>query len=178
MQKIFAILAALVAVGASVGLSGTSWPVSALHDDGTGFVAGPDVQAATGWDGAALQANAASLRFVAETESVTAMTWDCVDTTTSAVLPRRTDLVVTESRGIAAAPRTLWWGTVVGFRLEGFDGTGASSAAPEGPAPNSCPPGPWALVPGSAQTAETTGEPVLMAVHGGVQHPVPLPAGR
>ncbi|MFI7481353.1 hypothetical protein ACH9EU_02940 [Kocuria sp. M1R5S2] len=175
MQRLIAVLAALAAVGATIGLSGPVWPVSALHDDGTGFVSGADVQAATGWDGATLQANAAALQFVAETGSVTEMTWDCVDTGTSTVLSQRTDLLVTESRGIAASPKVLWWGTVVGFRLEGFDGTGASSAAPEGPAPNSCPPGPWTLAPGSAQTVETTGGTVLMAVHGGLQHPVPMP---
>lgn len=175
MQSIIAILAALAAAGVTFGLSGPSWPATALHGDGTGFVSGADVRAATGWNGATLQANAASLEFVSESESVTTMSWNCVDTGTSAVLPRRTDLVVTRSLGIVASPETRWWGTVVGFRLEGFDGTGASSAVPEGPAPNSCPDGRWTLAEGSARTVETSGEPVLMAVHEGVRHPLFVP---
>lgn len=166
MQKIMTVLAAL-ATGVTFGA------VSHLHEDGTGFVAGQDVQNALGWDGATLQANAASLEFVAESESVTGISWSCVHAETAEVLPQRTDLVVTESRAIASRPGNLWGLLPVkGFRLQGFDGRGASSAAPEGPAPHSCPVGPWTVVEGSAQTVETAGEPVLMVRHEGTQHPV------
>lgn len=173
MQKVIVVLAALAAAGVSIGLTAPAWAATQLHEDGTGFVTGADAMAALGWDDATLQANAASLEFVAETESVTAISWECVDPGTSEVLAQRTDLVVTETRGIASAPSLLWWRTVVGFRLEGFDGRGASSAVPEGPAPHSCPDPSWSLVPESTRTVEEKGEPVLAVVHGGVQHPVP-----
>ncbi|MGQ1838461.1 hypothetical protein ACT4S2_08390 [Kocuria turfanensis] len=172
MQKVIAVLAALA--GVAFGPAAPPWAVSELHEDGTGFVTGNDVRAALGWDDATLRAEAASLEFLAESESVTGISWSCVHTGTAEVLPRRTDLVVTESRAITSRPQTVWWGTVTGFRLQGFDGRGASSAVPEGPAPGSCPAGPWSLVEGSTQTVETTGEPVLMVRHDGVQHPVPV----
>lgn len=168
MLKIIAVLAAL-----ATGV--TSGAVSQLHEDGTGFVAGTDVQNALGWDGATLQASAASLEFVAESESVTGISWTCAHTESAELLPRRTDLVVTESRAVLSRPVNLWgFLPVVGFRLQGFDGRGASSAVPEGPAPHSCPAGPWAVVEGSARTVETAGEPVLMVRHEGAQHPVPV----
>ncbi len=168
MQNFIAVLAAL-ATGVAFGA------VSQLHEDGTGFVAAPDVQDALGWDRATLQANAASLEFVAESESVTGISWSCSHAETAEVLPQRTDLVVTESRAIASRPESLWGLLPVrGFRLQGFDGRGASSAVPEGPAPHSCPAGPWAVVEGSARTVETAGEPVLMVRHEGTQHPVPV----
>ncbi|MUN62990.1 hypothetical protein GMA12_07520 [Kocuria sediminis] len=172
MQKVIAVLAALA--GVAFGPAAPPWAVSELHEDGTGFVTGNDVRAALGWDDATLRAEAASLEFVAESESVTGISWSCVHAGTAEVLPQRTDLVVTESRAITSRPRTMWWGTVAGFRLQGFDGRGASSAVPEGPAPGSCPAGPWSLVEGSMQTVETTGDPVLMVRHDGAQHPVPV----
>lgn len=168
MQTIIALLTAL-ATGVTFGA------VSQLHEDGTGFVAGQDVQNALGWDRATLQANAASLEFVAESESVTGISWTCAHAETAEVLPQRTDLVVTESRAIMNRPHNLWGLLpVVGFRLQGFDGRGASSAVPEGPAPHSCPAGPWTVVEGSTRTVETPGEPVLMVRHEGTQHPVPV----
>lgn len=168
MLKIIAVLTAL-----ATGV--TSGAVSQLHEDGTGFVAGTDVENALGWDGATLQANAASLEFVAESESVTGISWTCAHAESAEVLPRRTDLVVTESRAVLSRPVNLWgFLPVVGFRLQGFDGRGASSAVPEGPAPHSCPAGPWTVVEGSARTVETAGEPVLMVRHEGAQHPVPV----
>ncbi|MFI7584175.1 hypothetical protein ACH9DO_10315 [Kocuria sp. M1N1S27] len=173
MQMIMAVLAALAAAGASIGLAPPPWTTSQLHDDGTGFVTRADAGAALGWDDRTLQANAAALEFVAETRSVTVISWECVHPGTSEVRAQRTDLVVTETRAIASAPSTLWR-TLVGFRLEGFDGGGASSAVPEGPAPRSCPDGAWNLVPESMRTVEQPGEPVLAVVHGGVQHPVPV----
>lgn len=172
MPKLIVVLMALAAAGVSIGLTAPSWAATQLHEDGTGFVTGADAMAVLGWDDATLRANAASLEFVAESESVTAISWECVDPATSQVVTQSTDLVVTETRGIASAPST-WWGTVLGFRLEGFDGRGASSAVPEGPAPHSCPGPAWSLVPESSRTVEEKGEPVLAIVHDGVQHPVP-----
>ncbi len=172
MQKVFVVLAALAAAGASIGLTVPAWAATQLHEDGTGWVTGADAMAALGWNEATLQANAASLEFVAESESVTAISWECAGPGGSEVLVQRTDLVVTETRGIASAPGALW-GKVVGFRLEGFDGRGASSAVPEGPAPQSCPDPSWTPVPESMRTVEEKGEPVLAVVHDGVQHPVP-----
>jgi hypothetical protein len=174
MHKVIVVLAALAAAGVSIGLAAPAWAATQLHEDGTGFVPAADARAALGWDDETLQANAASLEFVAETESVTEISWECVQPGTAEVLTRRTDLVITETRGIASTPSTLWWRTVVGFRLEGFDGRGASSAVPEGPAPHSCPDPSWVLVPESSRSAEQKGEPVLAVVHAGVQHPVPV----
>lgn len=173
MHKIIAVLAALAATGVSIGLVAPAWAATQLHADGTGFVTRADARAALGWDDETLQAHAASLEFVAESESVTEISWECVKPGTSEVLAQRTDLVITETRGIASTPSTLWWRTVVGFRLEGFDGRGASSAVPGGPAPHSCPDPSWTLVPESSRTVEEKGEPVLAVVHGGVQYPVP-----
>jgi hypothetical protein len=174
MNKFILVLAALAAAGVSIGLVAPAWTATQLHEDGTGFVSGADARAALGWDAETLQANAASLEFVAESESVTGISWECVRPGTSEVLARRTDMVITETRGIASTPSLLWWRTVVGFRLEGFDGRGASSAVPEGPAPHSCPDPSWLLVPESSRTVEEKGEPVLAVVHSGVQHPVPV----
>ncbi|MEX5297250.1 hypothetical protein RCG67_00535 [Kocuria sp. CPCC 205292] len=173
MLKWIVVLAALAAGGVSIGLTAPAWASTQLHEDGTGWVTGADAMAALGWDEATLQANAASLEFVAESESVTAISWECARPGGSEVLVQRTDLVVTETRGIVSAPGALWWGRVVGFRLEGFDGRGASSAVPEGPAPQSCPDPSWTPVPESTRTVEEKGEPVLAVVHDGVQHPVP-----
>lgn len=173
MYRIIAVLVALAAAGVSIGLVAPAWAATQLHEDGTGFVTGADARAALGWDDETLQAHAASLEFVAESGSVTGISWECVKPGTSEVLAQRTDLVVTETRGIASTPSTLWR-TVVGFRLEGFDGRGASSAVPQGPAPHSCPDPSWTLVPESSRTVEEKGEPVLAVVHGGVQHPVPV----
>lgn len=172
MHKLFVVLAALAAAGVSIGLVAPAWATTQLHEDGTGFVTGADVMTVLGWDEATLQANAASLRFVAETTSVTTISWECVRPGTDEVMAQRTDLVVTETRGIASSPRALWR-TVVGFRLEGFDGRGASSAVPDGPAPHSCPDPSWILAPESSRSVDTPGEPVLAVVHDGVQHPVP-----
>ena len=169
-----AVLAALAAAGVSIGLTAPSWAATQLRVDGTGFVTGADTMAALGWDDATLKANAASLEFVAESESVTTISWECAGPGSSGIRAQRTDLVVTETRGIASTPSTLWWRTVVGFRLEGFDGRGASSAVPEGPAPHSCPDPSWVLVSESSRSAEQKGEPVLAVVHAGVQHPVPV----
>ncbi len=174
MHKLIVVLAALAAAGVSIGLVAPAWAATQIHEDGTGFVTGADARAALGWDDETLQANAASLEFVAESESVTEISWECAKPGTAEILARRTDLVITETRGIASTPSTLWGRTVVGFRLEGFDGRGASSAAPEGPAPHSCPDPSWLLVPESSRTVETKGEPVLAVVHNGVQHPVPV----
>lgn len=172
MQKVIAVLAALA--GAALGAAAPPWADAGLREDGTGFVTGNAVRAALGWDDATLRAEAPSLEFVAESESVTGISWSCVHTGTAEVVPQRTDLVVTESRAVTSRPQTTWWGTVTGFRLQGFDGRGASSAVPEGPAPGSCPTGPWSPVEGSTRTVETTGEPVLMVRHDGAQHPVPV----
>lgn len=172
MHKLIAVLAALAA-GAAFGTVPSS-AASQLHEDGTGFVAGPDVRAALGWDEEMLRAHAASLEFVAESESVTGISWTCVHAGTAELLPQRTDLVVTESRAITSRPQATWWGQLSGFRLQGFDGRGASSAVPEGPAPGSCPAGPWNVVGDSTQTVETAGTPVLMVRHEGVQHPLPV----
>lgn len=174
MNKVIAVLAALAAAGVSIGLVAPVWAATQLHEDGTGFVTGADAGAALGWDDETLRANAASLEFVAESESVTGISWECVRPGTSEVLALRTDLVVTETRGIASTPSRLWWRTLAGFTLQGFDGRGASSAAPEGPAPHSCPDPSWLLVPESSRTVEHQGEPVLAVVHDGVQHPVPV----
>lgn len=174
MQKIIAVLVALATAWVTYGLAAPDWGTTVLREDGTGFVAGSDVRDALGWSADTLQAQAASLEFVAESRSVTGISWECVDPGTSEVLAQRTELVVTESRGIGSTPHTMWWRTVIGFRLHGFDGRGASSAVPEGPAPSSCPVGPWTLVPGSTATVERTDEPVLMVVHEGVQHPLPV----
>ena len=93
----------------------------------------------------------------------------------AAFLPHADRLVVTETRALASVPRLLPWGAVAGFRLEGFAGPGASSAVPEGPAPHSCPAGPWTVVAGSAQRTEEPGGPVLKVVHDGVQHDLLVP---
>lgn len=174
MRRRIAALTALAA-SAGLGLAGPAWTApSELHEDGTGYVAGADVRAALGWNWWELSFRAASVGFVAETGSATRIVWQCADPGTSEVVERQMRLVVNESRAIAAAPQTFWWVLVVGFRLEGFDGRGASSAAPEGPAPNSCPAGPWVLVEGSTQTVEEPGEPVLAVVHEGVEHVLPV----
>jgi hypothetical protein len=174
MQRLIAVLVALTAAGGTFGFTAPFWSASVVHDDGTGFVTGADVRAATGWDGATLQANAASLEFVSETGSVTTISWQCVDPSTSEVLAQRTELVTTTSRRTAGRPASLPWGTVLGFRLHGFDGGGASSAVLEGTAPNSCPAGPWTLVGGSTRTTEATGTPVLTVLHGGGRYPLAL----
>lgn len=175
MQKVIAALAALVAAGVALGLTAPSWAVSELREDGTGFVTGTDVRAALGWSDGTLRAGAAALEFVAETESATVLSWQCASAETSEVVDRRTRLVVTETRALASVPRLLPWGAVAGFRLEGFAGPGASSAVPEGPAPHSCPAGPWTVVAGSAQRTEEPGGPVLKVVHDGVQHDLLVP---
>lgn len=174
MQQVIAVLVALATAGGTLGFTVPFWATSVVHDQGTGFVTGADVRTATGWDDATLQANAASLEFVSETGSVTTVSWQCVNAADAEVLAQRTKLVTTTSRRMAGRPVALPWGTVLGFWLHGFDGGGASSAVVEGPAPGSCPAGPWTLVEGSTQTAEEADRPALAVLHGGGRHPLAL----
>lgn len=173
MQGLIAVLVALATAGGTFGFTVPFWSASVVHDDGTGFVTGADVRAATGWDGATLQANADSVEFVSEDVSVTTISWQCANAFTPEVVAQRTEVGTTTSRRTAGRPASLPWGTVLGFRLHGFDGGGASSAVLEGPAPNTCPDGPWTLVEGSAQSTEEAGRPVLTVLHGGERYPLP-----
>lgn len=175
MRKSLVALAALAAGAAALAFSGPAAAEPALHEDGTGFVAAEDVREALGWDDARLRAASGELEFVAETGTVTTTTWDCARGGTEEVLPQRMDLVVTQSRAVTAVARSSWRGKVLGFRLTGYDGRGASSAAPEGPAPGSCPAGPWQLVEGSQRTDEQPGRTVLTVHHDGVAHDLPAP---
>lgn len=173
MRKRTAAGAALVAVVAALAFAGPASAAVSLRDDGTGFVGRGDVKAALGWDDPQLRANADGLGFVVATESTTRTSWRCTNSETGEVLARRMTLTVNQSRGVERTVRTNWRGAVTGFRLTGFGGHAISAATPDGPAPRSCPPGPWSTVPGSTRTAERTGEPQLRVVHAGAEHELP-----
>jgi hypothetical protein len=71
MRKILLIAAALIAVLASLGLA-SSANAAVTVDNGVGTVGKGDVQSALGWNNAAFDKGAASLKFTASAEKVTA----------------------------------------------------------------------------------------------------------
>ncbi|WP_188534366.1 hypothetical protein [Kocuria dechangensis] len=173
MRKRTTALPATMAAVAALAIGAPAQAAGRAHEDGTGFVGRGAVKAALDWRNRELQANAGTISFVVASESVTRRTWACVNEETGEVREQRMTLTVSLSRSVAHETRTDWKGRVTGFRLTGFDGPGGSSAAPEGPAPNSCPAGPWSLVPESPRLVEGTPESQLMVVHAGKQHALP-----
>lgn len=176
MRKRTTALLATTAAVAAVTLGTPAQAAGRGHEDGTGFVGRGAVQAALDWRNPQLQANAGTLSFVVASESVIRRTWRCVNEETGEVREQRMTLTVSLSRSVAHETRTDRKGRVTGFRLTGFDGPGGSSAAPEGPAPNSCPAGPWSLVPESPRIVEGTPESRVMVVHAGREHALPCDA--
>lgn len=91
-------------------------------ETGKGFVGKGDVQDAFGWNNAALQANAGSVHFRANQETVT--TWDCYKAPNANGNGGNTQhhsKTVTTGRMIATVLRDNKKGQVTGFSLDGFE---------------------------------------------------------
>lgn len=151
MKKNIACIAAL-ALAASVALLAS---VTFDPNTGIGFVGKGDVQLVYGWNNKALQDNAASVEFRANSVVVTEVSWICVRGEEQTQERART--TTTSVQGLVdsiARERNQ----ITGFILTGYNGEPTQSSETEGPALNSCPAAASGWVLGTP-----AGEPVVVS---------------
>lgn len=167
------VLIALLAVASPLSVSAirpsrslmtTTWdPIQQV-----GFVPKGDVQLLFGWNNAALQEHAYSLDFILESSGQA--TWDCLNERNEHILERKaTNRHSTMIDFIARSNRN---GQVTGFLLDGL--SDKVQYVENGPKINSCPSGPWNLVPGSYETTEQSSGTNLQVCHETKCHPLTI----
>jgi hypothetical protein len=136
---VLVVLAAVLVLAASA----VSAAVTFDAETGTGFVGKGDVQLAFGWNNKALQDNANSVQFQAESVVVTEVSWICTNSNNQNTQERERTTTISIQGVVSAAARER--NQVTGFTLTGYSGTPTESSEVDGPAVDSCPSGPWSL---------------------------------
>ena len=110
---------------------------------GTGFVGKGDVQLVFGWNNKALQDNAASVQFRANSTVVTERSWTCTNENNQNEQVRDRTTTTSIQGVVSSVARER--NQITGFNLTGYSGAPTESSTTEGPPLNSCPSGPWSL---------------------------------
>jgi hypothetical protein len=127
-------------------------------DTGIGFVGKGDVQLALGWNNKQLQDGAGSVEFAYEGTVVTAVSWECTNSSNEKTQQRAFTTTTTTEGVVSSVARER--NQITGFNLTGYDGDATTSSTTDGPALNSCPSGPWSLTTpaGDPEVISETGE--------------------
>jgi hypothetical protein len=129
-------------------------------ETGTGFVGKGDVQLVYGWNNKALQDNADAVRFRANSEVVTEVSWICTNSNNENTQVRERTTTTSIAGVVSSVARER--NQITGFNLIGYSGTPTESSETEGNPLNSCPSGPWSLT-------TPAGDPEVISSTGGLQ---------
>ncbi|MBW3665749.1 MAG: hypothetical protein KY469_21875 [Actinobacteria bacterium] len=159
MKKTITILAASVAL--AVFASAAFAAVTFNAADGTGFVGKGDVQLVYNWNNKALQDNAASVQFQAESKVVTEVSWVCTNTKHEHEQPRARTTTTTVEGVVDSIARDKK-GQITGFNLTGYAGGTTEDVVNDGPGVNSCPGGKdWSLTTPAGDPEEVSSSSAL-----------------
>ena len=106
---------------------------------GTGFVGKGDVQLVFGWNNKALQDNAASVQFRANSTVVTERSWTCTNENNQNEQVRDRTTTTSIQGVVSSVARER--NQITGFNLTGYSGDPTMTSETKGPPLNSCPSG-------------------------------------